>query len=349
MTVRVGVIGSGFMGRTWSEVAANHAAGTSLVAVGGGRRAADVAADYGVPLEASPETLIARSDIDLVVLASPPAAHRAQAIAAAAAGKHVLVEKPMAQDEAECAEMVDACQAAGVRLSVVSQHRFRDTPAAAHRLIAEGAIGDVRMIRLNGAEIGWWDLKARGDEWKLDPAQQTAWASWSAHGCDLIRWLAGSEPVRAYARITNFSGEPPDVGQSAMAQYELASGAIVQVWMTYEMPKPGFDSTWEFVIIGSAGIIRLYPYGQLLLGREDGWEVVTEMPAFDPLDANDPIRLRAYARQLEDLVAAVSDGHDPLVSGEEGRRTTAMLTAAEVSARTGAAVDLEPPVHARSA
>ena len=341
MTVHVGVVGSGFMGRTWSEVAANHAEGTTLVAVAGGRRASELAADYGVPLQESPEVLIARADVDLVVLASPPAVHRAQTVAAAQAGKHILVEKPMAQDEAECAAMVEACRASGVRLSVVSQHRFRDTPAAARRLITEGAIGDVRMIRLNGAEVGWWDLKARGDEWKLDPAQQTAWASWSAHGCDLIRWLSGSEPVRAYARITNFSGNPPDVGQRAMAQYELASGAIVQVWMTYEMPKPGFTSNWEFMIVGSIGIIRLDPYGQLLLGRNDDWEVVAEMPAFDPLDANDPIRLRAYARQLEDLVAAVRDGHDPLVSGDEGRRTTAMLTAAEESARTGAAVALD--------
>jgi glucose-fructose oxidoreductase len=339
--MRVGVVGSGFMGRTWSEVAANHAADTSLVAVAGGRRARGLAADYGVPVESSPEALIGRADVDLVVLASPPAVHRDQTITAAAAGKHVLVEKPMAQDEDECAAMVHACRAAGVRLSVVSQHRFRDTPAAAHRLIADGAIGEIRMIRLNGAEVGWWDLKARGDEWKLDPAQQTAWASWSAHGCDLVRWLSGSEAVRAYARITNFSGTPPGVGQSAMAQYELASGAIVQVWMTYEMPKPGFASTWEFVIVGSRGIIRLDPYGQLQLGRGEDWEIVAEMPAFDPLDANDPIRLRAYARQLEDLVAAARDGHDPLVSGEEGRRTTAMLTAAEESARTGTAVTLD--------
>ena len=338
MIVRVGVVGSGFMGRTWSEVTANHAAGTSLVAVAGGGRAPALAADYRVTLEPSPEALIARDDLDLVILASPPAVHRAQTIAAATAGKHVLVEKPMAQDVAGCEAMVEACRVAGVRLSVVSQHRFRDTPAAAHRLIRDGAIGEVRMIRLTGAEIGWWDLKARGDEWKLDPAQQTAWASWSAHGCDLIRWLSDSEPVRAYARIANFSGDPPDVGQSAMAQYEMSSGVLVQVWMTYEMPRPGFESTWEFVIVGSDGIIRLDPYGKLQLGRGDAWETAAVMPSFDPLDANDPVRLRAYARQLEDLVAAAADGHDPLVSGAEGRRTTAMLTAAEESARTGTAV-----------
>jgi predicted dehydrogenase len=64
------------------------------------------------------------------------------------------------------------------------------------------------------------------------------------------------------------------------------------------------------------------------------------MPSFDPLDAHDPVRLRAYARQLEDLVAAVTDRRDPLVSGAEGRRTTAMLTAAEESARAGATVSV---------
>jgi predicted dehydrogenase len=340
MTIRVGVIGSGFMGRTWSEVAANHAGGTQLVAVAGGKRAAGLADDYQVALETSPDALVARDDVDLVVIASPPAVHRDQSLAAAAAGKHVLVEKPMAQDRNQAATMVDACRSAGVRLSVVSQHRFRDTPSAAMRVIDEGAIGAIRMIRLTGAEVGWWDLAARGDEWKLDPAQQTAWASWSAHGCDLIRWFTACEPVIAYARITNFSGNPPAVGQSAMAQYEMASGALVQVWMTYEMPQPGLASTWEFVIVGSDGILRLDPYGELLLGREGGWELVARQEAFDPLDANDPVRLRAYARQLENLLVAVREGHDPLVSGSEGQRTTAMLAAAEQSARSGHALRL---------
>jgi predicted dehydrogenase len=342
VTVRVGVVGSGFMGRTWSEVAANQAHGTTLVAVTGGRRAPRLAEDYGVPLEPSADGLVNRADVDLVIVASPPAVHLEQTVGAARAGKHVLVEKPMAQNPSQAAEMVDACRAAGVRLSVVSQHRFRDTPAAAKRLIADGVLGDVRMVRLTGAEVGWWDLKARGDEWKLDPAQQTAWASWSAHGCDLIRWFTSSEPVVAFAHITNYSGAPPAVGQSAMATYEMASGALVQIWMTYETPPPGLGSTWEFVIVGSDAILRLDPYGKLLLGRGDTWERVAEQPGFDPLDANDPVRLRAYARQLEDLVGAAQAGKDPLVSGDEGLRTTAMLDAAERSARSGEAVVLEP-------
>jgi predicted dehydrogenase len=335
MTRRVGVVGSGFMGRTWSEVAARHAADSTLVAVAGGRRAPQLAADYGVDLEPTVEGLIARDDIDVVVLASPPKVHLDQTRLAAAAGKHQLVEKPMAQDVRECRAMVEACRAVGVRLAVVSQHRFRDTPSAAHRLISEGAIGEVRMIRLTGAEVGWWDLEARGDTWKLDPAQQTAYASWSAHGCDLMRWFAGSDATTSFASITNFSGVPPAVGQSAMVHYEFASGAIAQVWMTYEMPAPGLTPGFEFVIVGSDGIIRLDPYGQLLLGRGDGWQLVAEQPGFDPLDASDPTRLAAYRRQLEDLFHAVEEGRDPLVNGEEGLATVAMIDAAEASAESG--------------
>ncbi|MBA3235068.1 MAG: Gfo/Idh/MocA family oxidoreductase [Chloroflexi bacterium] len=338
MTVRFGIVGSGFMGRTWAEVAANHASGTALVAVTGGRRAAALAADYDVALEPSLESLLARADVDAVVLASPPAGHREQTLLAAAAGKHLLVEKPMAQNAAECAAMVDACRSAGVRLSAVSQHRFRDVPVAARRLIDEGAIGDVRMVQVTGAEVGWWDMAARGDEWKLDPAQQTAYASWAAHACDLLRWFSGADGAMAFARITNFSGQPAGVGQSAAVLYEMTSGALAQVTLSYEFPRPGLRSAWPWLIMGSDGIIELDPYHEVRLGRGDEWTVVARQGPFDPLDAVDPIRLRAYARQMEDLVAAVVEGHDPLVSGDEGLRTVAMLEAAERSAVTGGAV-----------
>ena len=347
MTVRFGIVGSGFMGRTWAEVAANHAAGAALVAVTGGRRAAALATDYGVPLEPSLEALLARDDVDAVVLASPPAAHRDQTLLAAAAGKHLLVEKPMAQSVAECTAMVAACRDAGVRLSVVAQHRFRDSPVAAKRLIDEGAIGDVRMIHLTGAEVGWWDLEARGDGWKLDPQQQTAYASWAAHGCDLIRWFSAADGALAFARITNFSGVPAGVGQSALVVYEMTSGVLAQVAMSYEIPKPGMPTSFSFLIVGSDGIIDLQPYGAVRLGRGDSWDTVTAQGPFDPLDAVDPVRLRAYAQQLEDLVGAIEDGHDLLVSGDEGRNTTAMLEAAEQSAVTGQAVRVADLVTAR--
>jgi len=259
-----------------------------------GRRAAALAADYDVPLEPSLEALLARRDIDAVVLATPPAGHRDQTLLAAAAGRHALVEKPMAQTVAECREMVVACAAADVRLAVVSHHRFRDMPVAAHRLIVESAIGEVRMIGLTGAEVGWLDLAARGDEWELDPRQQTAYASWAAHSCDLVRWLSGSNAIRASAEITNFSGTPPEVGQSAMVLYAMASGALVQVLMSYEFPAPGLSPAWPWLIVGSGGMIGLDPYEHVRLGRGEAWVPVAEQAPFDSLDAvsGDTSRIR---------------------------------------------------------
>ena len=85
MSIGVGIVGSGFMGRTWSEVSARHARGTHLVAVTGGRRAPQLAKDYGVPLDASLDAMLARPDVDVVVLATPPDGHGDQTVAVAKA------------------------------------------------------------------------------------------------------------------------------------------------------------------------------------------------------------------------------------------------------------------------
>ena len=197
------------------------------------------------------------------------------------------------------------------------------------------------MVGTIGAEVGWWDLAARGDEWKLDPRRQTAYASWAAHACDLVRWFTGSEVVRASAQITNFSGTPPEVGQSAMVLYTMASGALVSVWMSYEFPPPGLEPHWPWTLVGPGGIIRFDPYDAAFLDRGEARDEIARQPAFDPLDAGDPVRLRAYAGQLEDLCAAVRSGGRPLVSGEDGLRTIAMIEAAELAATRDATVEVD--------
>src|SRR5687767_13525036 len=122
------------MGRTWTEVAANHVDETHVVAVAGGKRAPALASDYRAELAGSPAELLARSDVDLVVVATQPDSHRDYVVQAAKAGKHALVEKPMALDSREAAEMAEAHERSGTRLAVCSQHRFRASPVAALKL-----------------------------------------------------------------------------------------------------------------------------------------------------------------------------------------------------------------------
>lgn len=337
MTVGVGIAGSGFMGRTWSEAARHHAPGTHLAGVALGRRAQRLADDYRVPLHGSFEELLSNDDVEIVVLATPPAVHLEQVIAAAEAGKHLLVEKPMAQDAHECWLMTQACEQADVTMAIVSQHRFRGAPAHAKQLIDEGVIGAVTMVRAIGPEVGFWDTSVTQDQWKLDPDQQTAFASWGTHGCDLLRWFTGSEPNLAFALIGSFNDAPPP-GRSAMATYRFDSGAMAQVWMSYDMPSPGLGSALQFELVGDAGIIQLDSYGEVRLGVGDQWSVAYQMPAFDPTDPSDPIRLGAYGLQLQDVVDAVVERRSPMVDGRGGGATVAMIDAAELSADTGTGV-----------
>ncbi len=124
------ILGSGYMGRTYAECISKYNTRARLAAVAGGSRAPGLAADYGVAYEPTYAGLLARPDVDAVLVATPHADHRNQVIAAAEAGKHVLVEKPMATSVADCDAMIAACRSAGVVLEVIQTLRFRGT---AHR------------------------------------------------------------------------------------------------------------------------------------------------------------------------------------------------------------------------
>lgn len=338
MEFGIGVVGGGFMGRTWSQVA-QMAPGTPLRAVAGGRRAAGLARDYGVPEESSVAALIARDDVDVVIITSPPRAHCEQVLAAAHAGKHVLVEKPMAPGAQACRAMVTGCRDAGVALAVVSQHRFRNAPLAAKHLIDSGAIGTVRMVRVTGVDH-WWDMTETQDEWKLDADQMRVFDDWGAHGCDVLRWFVRSRPVTAFAQSAHYSATGPDA-QSVMAQYRFENDVLASVWLTYEVPRPGLGSALQFLVTGSEGLLDVDAYGEVRLGHDDKWETVYSQPPFDPLDAVNAVRLEAYRRELDDLIGAAENGTEPLVSGAEGLRTQLMLDAVASSALSGMPVPIE--------
>jgi predicted dehydrogenase len=150
--------------------------------------------DYGIALEPTLEALLVRQDIDVVVVTTPPDGHADQVVAAAA-GKHVLVEKPMAVTVAESRRMVEAADRAR-RDSPSCRSTAGGRPVAARRLLAEGRVGTIRCW-VQSTAVGWWDMKAREDEWKKDPAKQTALLGC----CPWLRHLALVRRQRGRARI----------------------------------------------------------------------------------------------------------------------------------------------------
>jgi predicted dehydrogenase len=333
--IGMGVIGTGYMGRTYAACLTRHVPDGRLVAVWGGKRAPALAEEFGVEADESLAALLARPDVEAVVITSPHTAHRPQAEAAAAAGKHVYIEKPMSVSVADCDAIIAACDAAGVKLTVNFVTRFRHAPKAMKRLIDDGAIGEVRIV---DEETGRVIIPAK--LWAWDPAEGSQFLDWGVHETDALRWLTGSEVARVYAEYHTF-GTPPPADLTAQVQVTMQNGVMAQMLMTYETPEPGLVPNDWTRVVGSKGIIEADHYGKVNLGDADGWRVADEQVAFNFLgDYLDPNRLEGFAAQVQDFAEAIQEGREPVVTGADGRAAVEIVEAADRSAATHQAVTL---------
>lgn len=336
--LRIAILGSGYMGRTHAECIARHVTRARLVAVAGGRRAPALAADYGVDHEASHDSLFARSDVDAVLIATPHADHCAQVIAAAAAGKHVLVEKPMATSVADCTRMIEACTRAGVRLQVIQTQRFRGAIWRTRNLVADGAIGRVRM--LEGRSL-FTDYVVDQSPWAGETQQGGAFLDTGVHFYDIMRFVLGAEAESIFATVRTY-GDVPYPGLNAMSQVQFAGGITAQHWMSYQMPAPSLpNSQHRYVVVGETGAIDVDAYGKVQLAKGGEWQAVWEQPPIDYINRPlDPVRLEAFFSQTQAFVDDVLDDRPDTVSGADGRAAVALVMAAVESSRSGLPVAL---------
>ncbi|NJN19010.1 MAG: Gfo/Idh/MocA family oxidoreductase [Oscillochloris sp.] len=190
--LRYGILGSGFMGRTHAEVI-RHVPHARLTAIACGQRAARLADDYGATLCASAEQLIARDDVDAVIIATPQYVHAEQALRAAEHAKHLFIEKPMATSVADCDAIIAACAERGLALSVGYQQRYRTVPRAAYDLLRQQAIGQVHSIQLFQVFQLFNDPAFGGDwSWWSNPAAVGHILAGGVHGIDFCRWVLGA-------------------------------------------------------------------------------------------------------------------------------------------------------------
>jgi predicted dehydrogenase len=336
------MIGSGFMGLTYSEVIARHVRGAKLVAVTGGRRAVDLAKDYGVACEASPTKLLARDDVQAVVLATPDQDRPELTRRAAAAGKHVLAEKPMAPTVAECDRMIAACDDAKVNLAVVKTERFRKITQRAKQYIDEGVLGPIQMLRTVSAfPMPLTRQLFEERQWMLDPRGGGLFMGMASHNTDFLRWLTGKNAVKVFAQATTYS----DVGApnlSVMAQFVFEEGLMAQMWITGELPSPSLPSSEvRFQVFGRDAMLDLENFEFLDLGKGDKWERVYTPERFDYLkEPKSPIRLYPHIGVVQEFVDSIREQRPPKVGGAEGRAAVEMCEACLISARSGEAVSL---------
>ncbi|MCP4173296.1 MAG: Gfo/Idh/MocA family oxidoreductase [Fuerstiella sp.] len=340
--LRIGVTGSGFMGRTHVD-AAHKLESTQPVAVTGGTRAAKLADDYGIDVEPDVQSLVKRDDIDAIVIATPHWLHCEETLTAATAGKHVLVEKPMATSFADGERMNQACASRDLVLSVGYHQRFRESNDRTRQLIKDGAIGKVRCIQMSalfdittmrqdtgfGGNWGWW----------TDPRSVAHLMNSAPHNVDLCRWWLGSEIVSVAAQSGTFREENPNEN-TTMTLLTFDDGTMSTFWSSSVLPEPGFSGeAFRFRIMGDDGIIDLDPYGQLQLGQlqlgnANGMSTVYEQPAVGHDDSSSAFsisRMQAYCDQMQGFVNSIrgtAGGEGTAKDGVAGvAAVTAMLEA----------------------
>jgi len=342
--LRYGILGSGFMGRTHAE-AIRHLPNASLSAVACGRRAAQLAADYGAALCASAEELVARDDVDAVIIATPQYAHAEAALAAAAHGKHLFIEKPMATTVADCDAIIAACTARGLSLSVGYQQRYRAVPRAAHDLLRQGAIGPVLSVQLFQVFQLFSDPGFGGDwSWWRNPAAVGHILAGGVHGIDFCRWALGAEVVSAVGHSRTFR-ERQEPENTTMGLLTFSNGAVVALWATSACPPPGFPGlAFRALIVGEDGMMDMDAYAALRVAEDGAWRVAAEQPPVNPEQAASAFqqpRMGAYIDQLAAFTDATLAGAPPPVSGADGRAGVAVALALLESSRTGQIVYLD--------
>ncbi|MSU73417.1 MAG: Gfo/Idh/MocA family oxidoreductase [Opitutus sp.] len=333
-SVGIGLIGAGAMAKAYAECLQRYTAGARLVAVGGGKRAGALAEAYGVPAVSSVDELLQKAGVDAVIIATPEMRHGEQTLLAAAAGKHVLVEKPMAPTVAECDDMIAACTRAGVQLMVVKHWRFRGVHTRARVMLADGSLGALRTIRN-------WTLSPRASSlatvakkpFYLDPAGGGLLMGWAVHNLDWVRCLAGAEPRSVTATMTAAAAPLPE--GELEAKITFANGVEASVRIAIDLPEdPGSDQVFRTSVVTERGALDLNGYGQLRASDGQGDKILWTQPAFDPRDPADPRRLEAYAAMLQGFIDCIRLGTPPPVSGHDGRMAVALFQAAREAAKS---------------
>ncbi|MFN0198305.1 MAG: Gfo/Idh/MocA family protein [Planctomycetaceae bacterium] len=342
MSIGIGMIGSGFMGLTYSEVAANHLKGGHLVAIAGGSRAPQLAKDYNVPVESSPEALLARPDIEAVILATPDQYRKDLTIAAAKAGKHVLAEKPMAANVRQCDEMIEACRKAGVNLAVVKTERYRKLTQMAKQIVDEGGIGPVWMMRtISSFPRPLTEDISTTRQWMYDPTSSGLFFGIATHNADFLRWMANANATKVFAKTHTYSDLPGST-HSVMAQIEFENGVMAHMWISSEFPAPGIPSSEvRFQVVGRDGILDIENFEFLDLGKDGKWERIYTPERFDYLkEPKSPIRLYPHIGVIQEFVDSITEKRAPKIGGEQGRAAVEICEACLISSQSGEAVTL---------
>lgn len=342
---KFGIIGCGMISRFHAR--AIRSLGAELVACYDQFPAASekLAEEFGCKAYQDFNAFLADPEIQIVTVGTPSGAHLEPAVAAAKAGKHVIVEKPLEVTTERCDEIIDACERAGVTLSTVFPSRFHQSSQQLKKAIESGRFG---KLTLGDAIVKWYRTQQYYDSgvwrgtWKLDGGG--ALMNQAIHSVDLLVWLMG-DVVEVSALTGLVAHENIEVEDVAVASLRFKNGALGLLEAT-TAAYPGYLKRIE--TSGSKGTAVIEEEDIIKWDFEESREedaAIRESMA-NRLSggggASDPkaINFEAHARQFADVLAAIEEGRKPAIDGYEGRKSVEVICAVYESARKGAVVKL---------
>lgn len=327
MSFRVGIIGSGAMGTThaaaWTHTPAQVVGIHSLDRPTSERNAARTGAAVFDDLD----TLI--DSVDVVDICAPTYLHHEMIMRAAAKGKHIICEKPVALHIAQAKEAIAACQAAGVTLLIAHVVRFFPEYELAQRAVTDGSIGKVAVVRLS--RCSYRPQRDNPTSWFHDPAKSGGMIlDLMIHDFDYARWIAG-DVESVYARRT--TDAPID---HALAILRHTSGALSHVEGGWSYPPPTFRTSLE--IAGSDGLIEYPAESSMPLNFRSAENVSSADSVAIP---RSPLDEDPYTTEIKHFYGVLNgDIAVPRVTADDGLQALRIATAAAESARTGKPVFL---------
>jgi UDP-N-acetyl-2-amino-2-deoxyglucuronate dehydrogenase len=338
--IHVGIIGAGNISETHAR-ACREIAGVEIAAVHGANisRARTLAGAYGGVVYDDLTALLEHRPLDAVIIGSPSGVHAEQGIAAARAGLHVLVEKPIDVTVAAADRLIAAARDNGVRLGVLLQDRSQPSFLRLHELLASGVLG--RPL-LASARVKWYRPPEyySGSRWRGTRALDGGGAliNQGIHTIDLLIWLLG--PVRRVRADSATLLHRLEVEDTALAILEFESGARASFEAT-TAAYPGSPRRVELTTTEGTIVLE----HDRVVAADLRTPVEGLLPEVDPdtnRSASSPVvsDVRGHRRLIEDFVAAIEQGRDPLCSGVDGRHSVAVVEAIYESARKSCAVEI---------
>lgn len=331
---RIGIIGLGMAAAPHAkslEDLGDRVEVTAAFSPTAARRQAFAAA-YGLPTCDSAEAILGDPSIDAVMLLTPPNTHLDLVRQACAAGKHILLEKPLETGIERAEALVTAAEAAGVKLGVVLQHRFRPVSVALADILGEERLGTIvsASARLhNWRPQSYYDQPGRGTRARDGGGVLLTQA---IHTLDLMISLAGL-PVEVTAFATTSAVHRMETEDLAMGAIRFADGAIGSISAT-TCAWPGFPDAID--VIGTEGMARL-DGTRLAVGYRDGTEFVLDDGAAGGGAGADPMAFPHHHHRavLADFLDAIEHDRQPRVTGREALKAHRLIEALLRSSETG--------------